>query len=351
MINTIEEWISSDEVIDKLELEYLFPSINLLNAQDGRLAKQRFLNRISYNCNLLSTHDLDLDPQGATQLIGKLFSYYANDDTLIVASDLEHPAVKNYLYKYKKQSYIIREFLDILNVNLDTIEDIVNVAKKYKKVLVYVIGMQNAFMTQSPNAFYSHLKARLSSEGIHSIICIDAVQELFLTPRDYSIFDYAIGTAHSTVSNYNLGFLVRRKNLKSFNTLGLDKNLSLFLKQLDILFKRKDKIYSFKKCMTKYFNDTCPFAFRQLNTVDYAFSFELPMCKISYEEYKRFETVLSLKYDIAVAPFQTSVVIRFRAPSIVLGVNFNNDKRSNDNFSLLEGISKTYKLCSMLLER
>jgi hypothetical protein len=40
---------------------------------------------------------------------------------------------------------------------------------------------------------------------------IDDVHGMFLIPRDYSIFDYILYTAHSLIPNYEMGFLISKK--------------------------------------------------------------------------------------------------------------------------------------------
>lgn len=342
MTNCLQQWNQSYPITDS-ELQLLFPTEQMIEEQPTETAVSQFFDLIG--SKLADTHCLDLNSQGATSIIKQLFEYYNDPNTLFVISDLEHPAVKQFIPSIKDHCYIIREFDDVFNVNQRLIDDIVQHSKHYDNVFVYVIGMQNAFMKPTPTEFYTKLKQSLT---IPSIVCIDAVQELFLTPRDYSQFDYVIGTAHATISNFNLGLLIRNKHVQGFNQDGLLNRLAMFIKQLNVLLSRQQKLHSFNQAMTTYFQQTCPFKYKQLDTVDYAFSFELD-CKITQAEYKLFEKVLSLKYDVAVAPFQTTIIVRYRAPSIILGVNFNND--ICEKTLLEEGLKKTYQLCLMLLDR
>ena len=345
------DWVN-DTSITEDELNLLFPNNLELLVPDDNVVFDKFFNYLDpKNYGLKETHRLDLNSIGATQLINQLFNYYVDDETLVITTELEHNAVKANLEKSKNVLSIkTDEFNKIIHNDFSIIDKLINEAKKFKKCFIYIIGMQNAYMIETPNEFFSAFKCALVKNDVNHIFCIDAVQEFFLTPRDYRIFDYIIGTAHATVSNHSLGFLVRKNNYKSFSDPGLISDLYLFLKQLDILFKRREKLYNFKQVIGNYFKENSPYKYIQLDSVDYAFSCKIE-CDLSYKEYQYLENIIARKYDISLSPFPGYIIVRLRSPSVALGVNFNNDHRTNDNFSLEEGIRKVFIVISMLLDR
>ena len=345
------EWVN-DSPITKQELNVLFPGNNKYHTPDSEGVIDKFFKYTDpLDYHLKQTHQLDLNSIGATQLIDQLFAYYVDDDTLVITTELEHNAVKANLKKCKNVLAIkTDQFNNILHNDYSIIKDLINESKKFKKCFVYIIGMQNAYMIATPNQFFEQLKQEFVHNNINHTLCIDAVQEFFLTPRDYTIFDYVIGTAHATVSNHNLGFLIRKNNIHSFCDPGLIDDLYLFLLQLDILFKRKNKLDSFKQVIAQYFEAHFNGRYIQLDSVDYAFSCKID-CNLSFEEYQYLESIIARKYDISLSPFPGYIIVRLRAPSVVLGVNFNNDHRTNGRLSLEEGIKKVFVMISMLMDR
>lgn len=347
---TLEQW-TNDSPITKDELDVLFPTKPFCSPNRDYTIDKFFRYLDSKQYGLQNTHQIDLNRIGATQLIDKLFDYYVDNDTLVITTELEHNAVKANIKKCANVLTInTDEFNSIIHGDFHIINAILDNAKQFNKCFVYIIGMQNAYMIATPNEFFIKLKNALVQNDIDHILCIDAVQEFFLTPRDYRIFDYVIGTAHATISNHNLGFLVRKKQVKSFNDNALIDDLHLFLLQLDILFKRKRKIYNFKQLISDYFKKTFSGKYVQLNSVDYAFSCKID-CNLTFDEYQYLESIIARKYDISLSPFPGYIIVRLRSPSIVLGVNFNNDHRTNDHYSLEEGIHKVFVMVEMLMDR
>ena len=139
----------------------------------------------------------------ATTIINKLFEDYVNDDTLVITTDDEHPSVKANLDKCKNVVKICGNGR-LLN-NEFSLNELV---KKYKNVFVYVIGLSvggNHFAYQK---LFEDIKEMLVNEKIQHCMVIDAVQEFMLIPRDYSIFDYVISTAHALFPDYECGIVI-----------------------------------------------------------------------------------------------------------------------------------------------
>ena len=170
----------------------------------------------------------------ATNIIDRLFKENVDDDTLVITTGSEHPSVVNNLIKCKNVIKLIRGgHINYNELNIDNI-------LQYKKIFVYTIAVSSGDSCFTPNSIITQLKTIL--KNIPTIFVLDAVQELFLTPRDYSIFDYVIGTAHALIPNYNQGIVISKDkpycSLTQNNTLF---NLLLIIKKL----KSKLSLFSY----------------------------------------------------------------------------------------------------------
>ena len=180
----------------------------------------------------------------ATDLIVELFRLHVDDDTLVISSDSEHDNVKKCLSGCKNRLILT----DLTNVSMN---NILVESKKYKKVFVYIIGTQISNGRITPQNLYIELKELFIKNGIEHIMVIDDVHGMFIIPRDYSIFDYIIFTAHALVLNYSMGMLISRKGLyraESIYNWGSD-----YLPSLDIVLKRQEKLRMFNYVMSEYF--------------------------------------------------------------------------------------------------
>ena len=85
----------------------------------------------------------------------------------------------------------------------------------------------------------------------HKIV-IDDVHGLFVSPRDYSIFDYVIGTAHALIRPYDMGLLISKdgkygeKNYNWFND---------YMIRLKIILKRMNKMRLFSYVLSQELSD------------------------------------------------------------------------------------------------
>ena len=319
----IEEWVNSMPLTDE-EREVL--SIKKseekdINFTDEEVYKMFFDRVDTQNLGLYKTHSLDVHSIGATNLITQLFDYYVNDETLVVCSTYEHPALKGNLYKAKHTLQLSDDDLfRILDGDLSIVERIIDEAKKHKFVFLYVIGMQNCLMKATPTEFYRQIKDRLTKENIPNIVCIDSVQEMFFYNRDYRIFDYVIGTGHASVKDHDIGFMMHKKELHSFNEEGNVKDLYYFLKQLDVMINRKEKFLSFRKIMSEHFKKNANVRYYELDTVEFAFS-AVVETSLNKKQWERAEFLIhEMKYtfDFTIAPYKNKLLIRFRCQSYMV---------------------------------
>ena len=179
----------------------------------------------------------------ATDLIQLLFDRYVDDDTLVITSMQEHPKVCSILSKCKNVMHLIDDgkLYDM------PLECFVKEVKRYRRVFVYAIGTSCGNGQHVPqNVFYT-IKRMLQLSKVEHIFTIDAVQELFLLPRDYSMFDYVIGTAHAIVPQYDVGMVLSKHSLGHMQPLAASK----FAHLLSIVKRRARYLKEFSHSLTK----------------------------------------------------------------------------------------------------
>ena len=161
----------------------------------------------------------------ATDIIDSLFKQYVDDDTLVITTNSEHPSVVENLNNCKN-------VLRLIKSTTCQCKTTTNELSKYKRVFVYMIALSSGDSCFVPNSVFNLLQKQLA--GIPSVFVLDAVQELFTLPRDYSIFDYVIGTAHAIIPEYNCGIVISKEqpycsqteNIELYQMLSRVKQLS-----------------------------------------------------------------------------------------------------------------------------
>ena len=179
--------------------------------------------------------------------IHMIFDKYVDDDTLVITSHYEHTSVKEHLAKCKNVIKFNMQEMRSLNVSKAILE-----AKKYKKAFVYIVGTNITTGEITPQDFFIKLKTELDNYNIQYKMMCDDVHGMFLTPRDYSIFDYVLYTAHSLVSAYECGILIQKGRQPEFGELVYNWGYN-YLDRLDIILARRVKLFMFKHIMTERF--------------------------------------------------------------------------------------------------
>lgn len=195
------------------------------------------------NCTT-DTHYLTFNTS-CSAFIRELFERHVDDDTLVITSDCEHPTVKECVSKCKN-TLILSQYNDIRKFNFNKIK---NEIKEYKKVFVYIIAVRNDTGEITPQSFFISLKNVLNNK--EHIMILDDVQGMFLIPRDYSLFDYVLGTGHVIVNAYDVGIMISKKYYEGINAYNWGKD---YLQPLKIVLNRKDKLDLFRYCCEQYFN-------------------------------------------------------------------------------------------------
>ena len=183
----------------------------------------------------------------ATNIIDRLFDKYVTDDTLVISTYSEHPSVKKNLNKCKNVLYLFQNG----KVELDTLEFEKHI-KECKNVFVYFIALSMGDNQLTGNQTVMFLKDILSRYNKPYKIVLDAVQELFFLPRDYSIYDYIIGTAHAFVTLYDTGILFSKEFYES-TPVCLFRGKK-YLELISLLQAKKEQLYIFNYVMSQTFN-------------------------------------------------------------------------------------------------
>ena len=213
------------------------------NTNKYYLMEKEYFNRMHF-CNITNDYHITFS-ENATNFINLLFDDYVDDETLIISSCCEHSNVDKNLKKYNNK--LILTIDDIFSLKL---EPYIGTIKQYKKVFVYIIGTQISTGLITPQSFFEKLKRILTHNDIQNIFVLDDVHGMFLTPRDYSLFDYILYTAHSLIRNYDMGLLVSKDGKYGYKALNWGNE---YLKMLDIILKRMNKMKIFSYVMSNEF--------------------------------------------------------------------------------------------------
>ena len=193
--------------------------------------------------------------KGATELIYEIFKKEVDDDTLIITSVVEHPAVNEAIERLGrtgKDHVCINYENGIRELN---ISQVINACenKKYTKAFVMIIGTQVSTGEITPQKFFIKLKNYLVSQGIQTTMAIDDVQAMYMVPRNYNIFDYAIFSAHILVRPFVMGLVWSKKELDFGNQYA--GWLQQFLPKLKIMLRFQQKFNSFSEVLKDEFRE------------------------------------------------------------------------------------------------
>jgi len=241
-------WIDQDPLSsEELKLVSSYAPENNWNSVKSMLdwdLDQQLIDRCPFN-NLQGDFTVSIS-KCATDIINWLFDTFVEEDTLVVSSKDEHESTRA---NFKKCNNLY--LVDTLRMRHSDVSGIIQESKKYKKVFIYIIGTHISSGEVTPNSFFINLKKELFKNKIQHIMVLDDVQGMYLVPRDYSIFDYIVGTAHSLVIHFNAGILIYRKGLPS---CGIDRCLNpldKYLNCLDIVLSRRKKLFQFQSVMAE----------------------------------------------------------------------------------------------------
>ena len=181
-------------------------------------------------------------------LIRGIFNRYIDDDTFVVTSRHEHDTVRDCLSRIKHKLEIVYE--DIVALDMDQIYAAFK-ASGCTKFALYMVGTLIATGEIIPQAFFEKLKAYLDERNVQSLFILDDVHGMFITPRDYSLFDAVIYTCHSWICSFNMGMMFTR--LPDQIGFRCKENPAQYLDLIKLIISKFDKIRQFKQVLMEYF--------------------------------------------------------------------------------------------------
>lgn len=187
--------------------------------------------------------------QSGSFLIRQLFYKYVDDNTLVITSDNEHATVSIKCIQNVKHHLCI-PIADTPKLQVDHILDIYK-QHNCTKVLVYYIGTTISTGQITPQEFFYSLKELFTEHDIPHKMILDDVHGLFITPRDYSIFDGIVYTCHSLVVGYDMGLLLTKLPDK-IGYCDYEK-ANNYLPKLNIVLNKFNKVRMFNLILAQLF--------------------------------------------------------------------------------------------------
>lgn len=205
----------------------------------------KYKNLLPYT-NLNDFH-LEVADRGS-YFIRKIFDKYVDEDTFVIYSSFEHPNVLKEIEKVKHKKCLF--YHEITSFDFETILD-----EFYKsncnQVFVYVPGTSVCTGQIIPQRFYSNIKTACDKHNIKVKLMCDDVHGMFITPRNYSIFDFILYTCHSYIPGFDMGMLWSKES----ETLGFTNTdrAELYYSKLNLFLSKFDKVRLFPILLTEYF--------------------------------------------------------------------------------------------------
>ena len=279
--------------------------------------------------------------QCATNLIKGIFDKLYNDDTIILSTMQEHINVLN-IFQNKNVKYYDFEVDSYSAIISKCITDV----KSYnnKRIIIYMSGTQIKTGTVISDIFFEYLKNELTKISKYVILILDDVQGMFMIPRNYSIYDLIIGTAHSLVEGYDTGLLWYRSNKlfdKMSEEIGIREPLWIpnYLVLLDIMIRRRSDIVDFNVLMRNYFDDILKMNNFKIykNQAYHIFSFDTNKLPFTKQMKNMFNDKYRIQIDSIDGSHRPQTSIRIRAQEVI--------KYSD---TIIEGIDKLKMIIEML---
>lgn len=267
---------------------------------------QNFFDLMPF-CNITSNDYTITFENSGTDFIKQIFLNETDNETLIISTKHEHNSVVNELEKCQ-HTYLLDYTTDILCVE-KTISFLSKIIKNYKKVFVYIIGTQISTGQITSQYFLFKLKELLVKQKISHKILLDDVHGMFMHPRDYSLFDYILYTAHAIIPQYNLGLLISKEGKYGKKAFDIGREYYELLKEL---LKNKQDLFLFKSILTEYFSEFLQYSCCDLytNSVNHIFALYLKNIIFEKDVYDELDN-----YGIVIPEKQTNenfIRIRFQ---------------------------------------
>ena len=281
------------------------------NESDYKQLEDELFSKMPF-CQLNSENAHITVSPTASELIEKLFETFVNDDTLIISTSVEHPSVVNARNK-QKNIYNLHYYDEIKQLNLSKLKSSI---KCFKKVFVYIIGAQISTGEITTQVFFKKLKQTLDENNIESIFVLDDVHGMYIYPRDYSFFNFIIGTAHALIRPYDMGILIHNDTLNKQEYKIGEKVYNWvyqYITKLDTILERKDKLFMLGQILNEYFAKYTDFQ-RYTDNIPNIYAIKTP--------YKTFTQKMRDNLDVyeirlEIADKTQGGIIRFRAQQFI----------------------------------
>ena len=214
-------------------------------SDDWKSIENKYKNLLNYTD--LSEFHLEVADR-ASYFIKKIFEKYVNDNVFVIYSSFEHPNVLKELENVKNKHYLF--YNEILKFDFNNV--LLQFKKsKCSKMFVYVPGTSVCTGQIIPQRFYVDIKENCKNLGIECMLMCDDVHGMFITPRDYTIFDFVLYTCHSYIPGFDMGMLWSKKS----ETLGFTNTVrsNEYYKRLCMFLDRLDKVRVFPILLSEYF--------------------------------------------------------------------------------------------------
>lgn len=225
------------------------PSKKEYEVQKYLAAEEEYFARIS-GCKLDTKTTKITVAKTCSDLIYALFKKYATADTFVLTSSKEHDHVREKFNPIPENRKIQLDILDDNEIDflIQKIKD-----SGCTKLFIYYLVTEISTGIWVPQQKFIKLFEKLENAGIPYVSVIDDCQGMFWIPRNYSIFDYVLSTAHSNLLRYAMGICISKMDApivgeKISNWLeGYIPCLDIFLTREKTIYKLRDIIISILK--------------------------------------------------------------------------------------------------------
>lgn len=184
----------------------------------------------------------------ARLICSKLLGQLVDNETVLITSTNEHDCLYNFVNNHPN--------VNVIYFNLDEPESSIveNLNRqlegsKYKKAVVWGIGTVIDNGIKIPDSLYKRIKITLIKLNLEPVLIVDDCQAMYLTTRDYSLFDFVLGTGHVVYKTFDVGILLYKKKHKlNFGYTNLEM-ITTYINNLQIILKRKNELLSFAPTM------------------------------------------------------------------------------------------------------
>jgi hypothetical protein len=270
----------------------------------------------------------------ASYFIKKIFEKYVNDTTFVIHSSFEHPNVIKELNNVKHKKCLLYD--QLITFNFD------NFLLEFKesgctKVFVYVPGTSTCTGQIVPQNFYSKIKQACNKYNIECMMMCDDVHGMFITPRDYSIFDFILYTCHSFIPNFDMGMLWSKREILGFTNI---ERAEAYYNKLKLFLSKSNKIRLFPILLAEYFSEdlsNTKYLDLYTNTTTHIFALKTKGLVFSQNYFDKCD-----EYNIRFGETQSFInFIRFRIQEFIL---------EKPEF-LLEGLALTKKALESFMKK